>query len=154
MVKVSFVPATEEHARELAADMREEEVRELALVHRTPLEGLMESLEESDFAISVFINGELAYIFGGLLPTPYDDIGVIWGLGGNVCNRYPMTFYRFGRRVLDIFLDICPHWFNRCDAGYSKSIKWLEKMGFEIGEVERFMDGDFRRIDLRRKTCV
>jgi len=151
MVEIKFVPATEAHARALANDMRPEEVRELALMRFKPLDGLLESIANADFAFAVLFDGEVGYIFGGTILNAMGSVGLIWGLGGNVCNRYPVSFYKLSRKAIGIFLDLCPHWYNYCDAEYVKSLNWLRRLGFEIGEPQRIADGFFRRIDIYRR---
>ena len=151
MVNIQFVPATVEHARALAADMRPEEVRELALMRVKPLDGLLESMANADFSFAVLFDGEVGYIFGGDILNAMGSVGLIWGLGGNVCNRYPVSFYKLSRKAIEIFLDMCPHWYNYCDADYAKSLNWLRRLGFEISGTQRIVDGLFRRIDIYRR---
>jgi hypothetical protein len=133
-VNVDILPATNEHALELAPKLREADVAELmAMGARTALRALTDSMAVSPDCYALLFDGEVAAIFGVFPVSALGGLGLVWLLSGPAVDRHPMAFLRLSRPVLKMLLRRCPRLFNFTDARYVKALAWLEWMGFRIG---------------------
>jgi hypothetical protein len=64
--------------------------------------------------------------------------GVVWLLSSVLADRYPVSFGKYTRAL---FGDLKRHYdvlVNYTDARYTKALRWLEWLGFEIKPPESF----------------
>lgn len=129
-----LVPATEELARELAVTMRAPDAAEVAaLTGQTPIEALLTSVRYSDYSRAMFSGGELLMLFG-LGRQPSFKPAVVWALSGDAVERHRGAFWQGCWEGLAEMLDREPWLFELVDARYRRSLRWLERLGFELGE--------------------
>lgn len=156
MTDVRFFPASREHAEELAPDMREADVREVASCGQTPLQALLDSLEASDIAFTAKFNGRVAFMFGvgpavrhgTLLGTT--DVGWAWLLTGNLVRRYPQAFLRHRHWCLRILLKQYPTLLGFVDGEYRGALWLVKKLGFTVGKETPVSGRPFVTVSIRR----
>jgi len=147
-----IVPATVEHARAMAPRMRKEDAAEVwASLHAGPLEALEISLSWSLFAWTWMVGGEPAAMFGIGTADVMGTTGIPWLLSTDAVERFSTTFLRGCKRNLRTLLRTFPHIENYVDARYTRCIRWLEWLGFSIGEPVPFgKEGlPFRHFEMR-----
>jgi hypothetical protein len=99
---------------------------------RRPSSALRASLRASSFARTVFIAGEPAAMFGVVELANGDAIP--WALTTDVCDRYPVAFFKTSRHVLAALQQIFPRLFQFVDARYYAAVDWLERLGFQVAQ--------------------
>lgn len=157
MAEARLLPATREHARELAPRMRAADAAEvLASGGYTPIEALVGALDLSERAWTLELGGEVAALFGvvplrGTVLGPV-QAGVIWALTGTTVERHRKSFARVSRDVLPALLEEYPALVNYVDDRYAAALRWAAWLGFDVGPPEPFgLHGlPFRRIVIRR----
>lgn len=131
------VPATAEHARELAPTMRKEDAAEvLASSGRTPLEALLASLEASPYCRALLFDGRVAALFG-VGPGP-EGLGIVWLLTGELVEGHKQAFLDTCRPEIGKMLEVHPVLGNLVDARYVRSVRWLKRLGADIREAVPF----------------
>lgn len=139
--EIAIVPATFEHAREMAPRMREADAREvLAHSGRSPLSALQQAVACSDIAKAALFDGQVAALFGvatlqleSVLLGP--RIGSIWMLTSDLVERYPKAFHRAARRELDaLHASGWPLLVNAIDARHEQALRWARRIGFRVGD--------------------
>lgn len=115
--------------------MRSQDRDELAAFgERDPLTAVVESLRASSHAASVFVNDELACIFGvarigGLVSA----FGAPWLLGTQGFERHARILARQAPAYTAQMLALYPVLRNRVHASNTVSRRWLERLGFTLG---------------------
>lgn len=138
----------------IAACMRADDRREVAVLGQTPYEALHESLTESSITYTVLTDGEPAAMFGLMPLSVIGNHACIWLLTSDLVDSIAsITFVRMSRHIISQFLDLYPVLENWVDARYMQAIKWLTLCGAhfdasrEIGP-ERIT---FRHFAIRRQ---
>lgn len=137
MVIVEYKPAAPEDIRFVGERLREADRAEVLALGARPEVGLRMSAEASDYVWCGRIDGVPSMIFG-CSQNVLSDRGEVWALGTDNCTNHPREMLVYGRSVLRMMLDIFPVLENWCDARYEKSLRWLRKIGFTVGEPEPF----------------
>lgn len=133
MAEARIEIATKEHALALAPLMRPEDAAEVrAYAGWTPLEALINSLEESAYARTLFLADEIAAMWGIAYFGEQTEVAVGWALTGRVAARYPKTFFATCKAELERMLKICPALINGIDARYTTSVGWADRLGFKV----------------------
>lgn len=126
-------PATMDDVRHVAENMREEDIEEVGAFMLSPLTALTIGFNNSDLCYTLLSpEGEPAAIMG-ISPQPYfKGFGSIWLLGTPLIEKYPMTFLRNTKPVLQgMFEDTGYDAFY--NYTYAKNLlhhKWLKWTGF------------------------
>ncbi|MCR4296521.1 MAG: hypothetical protein NUW21_13380 [Elusimicrobia bacterium] len=138
-MKVEILPATLDHALDLAPRLRAEDAAEvLASSGRSPFEALAFAVAYSDEASALLFDGEVACLYGvaaireSFLGPPV--AWSIWLLGSDALRRHRRTFVRLSREVVAILRARYAVLFNFVDARYVAALRWAEWLGFEVGE--------------------
>lgn len=138
MIEVRFVPATMEHAVELALQMRPADRAEvLALGAASPMAALEASLATSTTAYTVLFDGKVAAMLGSGptdLPLVEGAVGCAWALTSEEVTRHPMTFARHSKEALSMLWNDFDWLANWVDASYASALAWLERLGFKVLE--------------------
>lgn len=130
--EVTFERATLEHCAALAPLMRAEDVAEVqACGYRDAHDALVSGLAVSDVVYAALVHGEVAAIFGVVVPEGSDS-GVVWFLTGRAFARHPKAFVRCGRRVMSLLLERCANLSNFIDVRYSAAVRWAKWLGFTV----------------------
>jgi hypothetical protein len=132
-VDVQIVPATREHAINLAPRMRQEDIAEVWVgSHQEPLEHLTDSIERSVIARSALVGDQVACIWGVVAISLLTGTGQPWLLTSDLVERHPRHFMREVRRQLPEMLRMFPTLLNVTDARYTRAIRWLDRIGFQV----------------------
>lgn len=137
-MKVRVVTARPEHAEQLAAVMRAEDLAECqAAGYATGLEALRAGIEGSTEAWAVYFGGELGAVLGvdAEYGTPEQPGALIWALTGKVVDRARLAFVHASRELVAWLLERHRFLFNLVDPRYVKALRWLELLGFKQGHV-------------------
>jgi hypothetical protein len=124
--------ATIEDAVVLAKVLRADDIAEIAAASgQDPRYCLETAVAVSNPAFAFFApSGKIAGMFG---VTPVDEgIGAVWLLASDEVEKYPMTFLRRCRNVLDKLHEKYDLLFNYVDARNETHIQWLRWMGFSF----------------------
>lgn len=135
MVEYAVVQATEEHARELARNIRPADAKELwAAYHMTPLETLLLSVRVSRDTKAGLADGEVMCMFGIYTVTDLSSIGYPWLLGAKKLSRHARAFLRRNVSFMAQAREEFDLLFNFVDARNKAAIRWLGWLGFEVAE--------------------
>ncbi|AIY40190.1 Phage protein [Collimonas arenae] len=136
------IPATYAHAYNMAPRMRTAEVAEVwASDRRLPLEALVHELDNSALSWSWVIDGQVACMFGFVLHNLLDSTAYPWFLTSDLVETHSRSFIRACKSGLPGVLAQYPDLKGMVDARYVLSIRWLEWLGFVVGDpVERGPD--------------
>src|SRR5690606_24772524 len=124
----------------------------------TPLEALHESVRASDFAKTIFVDGEVLAIYGvvsqGATLLTARDHACVWMLSGTAVEKHKKLFLRASRAVVQTLLRDYRSLSNVVDARYEKAIRWAKWLGFEVGDPTPLgPQGEmFRPIEIRSST--
>ena len=134
-VAISIRRATIDDAEMFTALLREEDRRELEASGK-PIDQVKFSIEMSQgHSWLVSFNGEPALIIG------YVDVSLLtgaimpWFMSTDQVKKYPKTFYRFSKQVVDLFRYNRVIIGNLVDSRYEETIRWARHVGFSIGET-------------------
>ena len=123
--------ATVKDAEYLAPRLRGSDKKEVMAMGLSPCDALNLSFVGSDECFAGVVNGEVAMLFGTAQGL-YDETASIWALGSEVCNECPVSMVKFGRRMVQLFLEKYDMLENYCDAEYESSLRWLKLIGFTV----------------------
>lgn len=134
---ISVVPATVGHVCELAVTMREADRREVERLGYSTYDAAFRSLVLSGGeAWTLLINNRVAAIGGVMSYGLLQGIGIAWVLTSHEVDRYPVAFWKASRKVLASLTTRYWYLTNLVDSRYIVSLRWLERLGFEIkGEM-------------------
>lgn len=133
MPEVSIIPATLEHAADLAPRMREaDRLEAIAATGMSPFGATRMSLLMSWEAWSGFVGDELVCMFGVTPLALAGGVGCPWLLGSDAVERNAMAFARRNRRMVAGWLRTFPLLRNHVDARHLVAIRWLHWIGFDI----------------------
>lgn len=131
-----IVPATQDHARQLALILRaadRDEVVAQSGLH--PALALGMSLGSSDAAWTGLMDGQVAVIWG---VAPQDelerDVGVPWMLGSDLIVQHPRLFLTHCQAAVEEMQALFPILENHVDIRNTVAIRWLKWLGFDIME--------------------
>ncbi len=139
-----MVPATLEHALELAENMRDADRQEAwDLAHHTPEQATVLSLEASGGTTTGLADGKVVCMFGVESAAIISTTGVPWLLTTDGVERHAQAFLRRNRKVVADMRGRYPLLRNYVDERNLLSIKWLKWLGFDVMPpvpfgVERF----------------
>ena len=141
----TLLPATVDDARELAPLLRAPDRAEVLALGVDPVEGLLTSLRSSQEAFAArAANGGIICMAGVSPATLTGPTGVPWLLGSDLVPVYRRAFMVETRAMIAHWLTLYPILRNVVDARYEAAIRWLEWLGFTIGEPVPMARGMFR----------
>lgn len=133
---VTFVPATEAHAREIAANLRPADAAEVrASDGLDPLEALLVALEWSDpgTAQAALVDGQLMAVCGVVRGSLGENgVAYPWLLTTPVVDRHRAAFLRASRAVLAGWAATYPRLEQYIDARYLQALRWADWLGFQV----------------------
>lgn len=131
-----IIPATAEHAAELAPLVRQADRDEfMAASGQSPEEVLADGLALSSHIWAGLLDGRVVCMFG-VAPMPgADGVGVPWMVGSERLDRCASVFLRRCRRsgMIRQMLDAYPVLMNAVDCRNTRAIAWLKWLGFSFG---------------------
>jgi len=121
----------------LSCTMRKFDKEEVwAQSHSTPREALQHSYDNSEIALTAFWKGKIVGMFGIRPKSLISDRAIVWLLTSDEASNMKLSFMKYSKKVIGMFLNLYPILENYVDSRYVDSVKWLKWCGFEIGEAE------------------
>jgi hypothetical protein len=138
------------HAAELAYDMRRADADEVLAMGYAPYDALRRSIMMSGGeAWTLMINGKVAAIGGVMNFGLLQRAGIPWLLTGNMVDKYPVTFWKAARHVLEAMRFKYAFLTNVVDSRYVASLRWLKRLGFETQDEVAINNAPFTRVVMR-----
>lgn len=136
MVQFNVIPATPDHLKFIADNMRKADVDELmAMSGRTPQQAIEISLRNSDWCFVGLANDVPMCAFGvGTVNLLY-RVGVPWLLGTNAIETHYRAFARGSVMWRDYMKARYDLLVNAVDARNTLSRRWLTWLGFTLSEA-------------------
>ena len=110
---------------------------------------LDERVQESRHCFVGRANGELAVLWGVLMPSLLTGIGVIWAVTTTVADEHPFVFARHSKLAVDEIKQHYTELKGLVDPRYKRSIRWLKWLGFEVGPITSFQGQTARVISMK-----
>lgn len=121
------------HLAQAAADMREADRLEvLASDGHSPAGALVASCGVSEFVRALFIERELAAVFG--VRRLQSGAALPWVLTTTVVDRHPMAFWRASKHVVRELRKRYPVLVQCIDARHAQALRWAARLGFELAK--------------------
>lgn len=136
MSEYVIVPAERVHIPLMVRHLRAQDLEEVTCLGLSPRRALRDSFKTSLFRRSAFVDGEIAAMWGvsgGII----DNFGVPWLLTTPAIERVPLAFIKEARREVFEIMETKQRIENYVLASYTRAIRFLMLMGFEIGEPAR-----------------
>jgi Protein of unknown function (DUF2833) len=132
----SIVKAAYHHAAMVAASVRADDRAELAAVGQSPLMAAVTSLHSSTKAWTGIVDGEPICIFG--VSEWADGSGRPWMIATDKLEPNQRIFLRKCKECVAAMLDGYNLLHNFVSADNTTAIKWLQWLGFEIGQLQPY----------------
>lgn len=134
--RVMIRTAFESDLDTVAANLRREDAEELRAEGYYPSAraALGVSFAASTVRLAALRDGVPVAVFGIVPDALAGSRAVVWLLGAEGLRRIPKTFVRASRAVIAHFLTLYPVLYNRVDARYTGTVRWLEACGAEFAE--------------------
>ena len=124
---------------DLAPRVRHADQREIfAAQCVTPLTALVASIQASTHAYTASVDNVPHVMFGVVPMSLISGHGVPWMLSSDEVEKRPLTFLRGSIQVVNEMTSHYEALANFVDARNQHSIKWLDWLGFEIGDPVDF----------------
>lgn len=145
--------ATEEDGLQIADRLRKADQKEIwSAFRQTARDGCWGSVKKSELAYTIELDGVPVAIFGVHTLSLADRRGVIWLLGTDDIERIAITFKKYTKPFIDLFLnewDSLENWVHRENK---ISLRWLKQAGFTIEDpVPYGLDEELFRKIFKRK---
>lgn len=137
---VEVRPAQPEDVDLLVSEMREIDRREVeALIGPgDPTTAIRQTLERSDMASSVWLDGELLGLGGLSTVSLLDDSWSPWFLATRLADRHPRVIIQLGKRYIPEIMAQYPKMTNHVSVKNTRAVRWLLASGFVIDPPEGF----------------
>lgn len=139
--RYEFTTPTDEGIEYIAENLRESDQEEgyAQLGHRRYLEGLQLSVVASrDVVMGVTAYGEPAALIGVATLSALYNIGCPWMLATDAAYRYRRAFIECGRAYTRAMLGEYDSLENHVDARNTRSVAWLQRMGYRMEPPEPY----------------
>lgn len=150
---IHIVPATRQHATDMAPRMRSEDAHEVEAMGLSPCTALLYSLAGSVEAYSAFgARQDYPIAMWGAVPRSLlSDCATLWMLGTDEANAHPRILLRASRAFVDEVQARYPVVEAWVIVGYTKTIRWLLWLGFVLEERTLMRNGHEFHIFRRRR---
>lgn len=147
MTEACIRPATMEAAYAVAANMRDEDARELRDLHGLgPAQGVLMAMTASGEAFEAWGDGVPVAIFGCATVSVLPMVGSPWLLGTNRSNATrKMLTSKFARKLVGGWRERYGLLENHVDARNAASIRWLRGVGFSFDPPQLVRPGIYAR---------
>ena len=137
----SVVEADINHIQYLQDNLRNTDVRECLIHGATPFRALMVGIREDQAeTYTALVNGKPAFMFG-TVPIYEQMIANIWMLGTYELEKYPITFMKLSKYVIDYFQKKFYQLENVVPADHIKTLNYLDFLGFHIIDQPLMING-------------
>jgi hypothetical protein len=135
---IDVLDATDEHAYYLGENMRVMDVHKCECITGTnATKALFSSLRHSNKAFTAIKDGKPIAMFG-VVGSALCEVGIPWLLCTDEALKTPITFARMSRKWMPILARGYKRLENYVDDENEKAKRWLEWMGFTLGEPEPY----------------
>jgi ribosomal protein S18 acetylase RimI-like enzyme len=138
---IELVPSTLWHIPVIAGRMREWDRRETEAMGHSPEKALALGLKASIDCMTALINGVPAAMLGLVPRSIIGGEGAPWMLGTDAIYANPRPTMVLSRRMIERWRDSLPTLRNLVAAGNDKAIRYLRRLGFEVGEERTVIRG-------------
>ena len=144
--RVSIIPAEASHIRLLMGRLRDADLCEIQAAGFDVRRALWRSYRASVFTRAAFVDGELAAGWG-MGGSPFGKTGRPWLFTAPAAERVPVSFIKIGRAEVEKMLGLCPRLVGVVDAQYTRAVRFLAMMGFELSDPFQYgpREAPFRR---------
>lgn len=152
MVKVTFEPSTDDHADQIAANVRDVDAAEIfATTGGEVIDSLVDGIDASDWALTAFVDGEPACIFGVVTHPKDETLGIPWLLGTDLVTNHAKELLRFTPAFINQMLEGRAAITNMVHAANAPAMRFLNHIGFDISEPMEWgaFNEDFCQFSLR-----
>ena len=128
-----IVEAHRDHALFVGANMREEDIREIAIVSTLmPRVEIVRCFNRSSLCWTAVIDDEPAALFGVAKGAEDANIGIPWLLGTDKTRTVRKAWLQESRRYLEEMRKLHPKLVNYVDVNNGQSVRWLRWLGFYL----------------------
>jgi hypothetical protein len=136
---IEIVPATLEHAADLAPRLRAADRQEIeAMSGRDPAEALAHSIGRGLWSEALMIDGQVEALGGLGTVSMLFGPGVPWLMGSDRLTERARWFLRESRRQVARMRETYGELVNWVDARNTLSVRYLERLGFTIDPAAPF----------------
>ena len=143
-MKLDIVEATDEHILAMEQGIRDLDKQEIWAATHLPVDKALLDSNHPDYgewseSFTALIDGEVMAMFGVVCVHtggPNGNIGMPWLIGTQALNRYPVTFVKTSKWVLEQLQETYQYLGNFVDCRYGGAMDWLELLGFELHNPE------------------
>jgi hypothetical protein len=149
MSRVQIVPPHPTEVLFIAENLRAPDRQEMAAVvpDMKPTEAVFRSWAVSEVAYVAQVDGIPAIIFGA---TPD---GCVWMVCTDDIKKAPLEILRLSKRVIQGFLKLYPVIWNQADCRNSLHLRWVTRLGFNLGPFAYVNGYPFRQFYLSREEA-
>lgn len=132
----SFQPARAAHSADLAPRLRPADLGEIAALRGSaaPADVLREGIERSSQAWAAIRHGRVQVLFGVVPVALLGGVGAPWMLASDEIERDARHFVWCSRQIVPMLATGYSVLENWVWAEHAKAVKWLGRLGFELGE--------------------
>lgn len=148
---INIFPSTSAHVRALAAQLRPGDQHEIEIFGFPTNKALWRSFKGSFLRHTAFIDDEIAAMWG-VGGAPMGQTGQPWLLtSAAVENIPPLRFVHIYQQEVLRMLKVFPILVNYVDASYTKAVRLLDIIGFNLSEPEPLgpKGAMFRKFEMR-----
>ena len=142
-MKIEIVPATVEHARDLAPRLRQQDKDEVwASGRHDPESALVSSVEVSEVCWTALLDDTPEIMWGAARYPIEGNYGVVWLLSSEEMYRIPGRFLHESEVYVSKMHESFDTLFNYVHAANIKSQRWLLGLGFHKVSVHPNFNGN------------
>ena len=145
--QVTIRETTVQDIRDLVADLRVDDLREIEKWGVSPFKGIWRAYRNSLWSRSLFMGDKIMAI-GGLNGGLLGFVGNPWLFTSNVVDEYPLVFATIYRRETKEMLKSYRVLETFCDMAYDKSLKMMRIIGFRECEFVPTPKGLLVRLEM------
>jgi hypothetical protein len=135
-MRVEVVETIPEHVIELCETMRARERKAFDALGAEAEHRLTQELAQSLHTWTGLVDGKVVAVVGIKTAGVLNDEGMVWLILSENAAFYPVTFLRRGREHLELMQTLFKKLYGYVQADFGCSVKWLEWLGFTLGEEE------------------
>lgn len=134
-MRCALVPVTRSHVDAVASKMRTCDRAEIwASSHSAPRAALRRGVAASSMTLTGIVDGRPVCVMGVAPASLLSGIGTPWMLSTAALERAARPMLRLSLPLIDAMNERFPRLVNYVDNRNVKTIRWLDWLGFEIGE--------------------
>ena len=155
MANITFEMPTAERIQYVADHMRDADAREVMASHAmTPIQALTDAVNYSNFAVVICVDMVPHAVAGLKIINIMSNTGSPWLLATEDAPKYKREFLTMPLPVIDEMRQLCPVLVNYVHVKNRLSIRWLQRLGFDVDtntEIPNPLTGEmFYRFKMER----